>query len=199
MTFRAFATALLLTAASAAFAQAPSTTPWPSQKEGDFVIKDFRFKSGETLPALNIHYTTLGTPQRNAPGDVTNAVILLHGTSSSGKAWLMPSLADELFASGQPLDAARYFIVLPDGIGRGGSSKPSDGLRAKFPHYRYDDMVESEHQLITKGLGIKHLRLVMGSSMGGMHTWVWRYVSRSDGRADPDRQPADPDQRPQLD
>jgi len=92
MTFRAFATALLLTAASAAFAQAPSTTHWPNQKEGDFVIKDFRFKSGETLPALNIHYTTLGTPQRNASGDITNAVILLHGTSSSGKAWLMPSL-----------------------------------------------------------------------------------------------------------
>src|SRR5467141_4886616 len=176
MTFRAFATALLLTAASAAFAQAPSTTHWPSQKEGDFVIKDFRFKSGETLPALNIHYTTLGTPQRNAAGDITNAVILLHGTSSSGKAWLMPSLADELFAPGQPLDAARYFIVLPDGIGRGGSSKPSDGLKSKFPHYRYEDIVASEYRLITEGLGIKHLRLVLGSSMGGMHTWMWGYT-----------------------
>src|SRR5215470_7219 len=176
MTFRAFATALLLTAAPAAFAQAPAATHWPNQKEGDFVIKDFRFKSGETLPVLNIHYTTLGTPQRNASGDITNAVILLHGTSSSGKAWLMPSLADELFAPGQPLDAARYFIVLPDGIGRGGSSKPSDGLKGKFPHYRYEDIVASEYRLITEGLGIKHLRLVMGSSMGGMHTWVWGYM-----------------------
>src|SRR5260370_27674086 len=176
MTFRAFATALLLTAAPAAFAQAPSTTHWLSQKEGDFVIKDFRFKSGETLPVLNIHYTTLGTPQRNASGDITNAVILLHGTSSSGKAWLMPSLADELFAPGQPLDAARYFIVLPDGIGRGGSSNPSDGLKGKFPHYRYQDIVASEYRLVTPGPGIKHLRLVMGSSMGGMHTWIVGYT-----------------------
>ena len=154
MTFRAAATALLLTIAPAAFAQAPSTTHWPNQKEGDFVIKDFRFKSGEILPVLNVHYTTLGTPQRNASGDIANAVILLHGTSSSGKAWLMPSLADELFASGQPLDAARYFIVLPDGIGRGGSSKPSDGLKDNFPHYRYEDIVTSEYRLITEGLEI---------------------------------------------
>src|SRR5260370_3284191 len=176
MTFRAFATALLLTGASAAVAQAASVTHGLSQKEGDFVIKDFRFKSGETLPVLNIHYTTLGTPQRNASGDISNAVILLHGTSSSGKAWLMPSLADELFAPGQPLDAARYFIVLPDGIGRGGSSKPSDGLKGKFPHYRYQDIVASEYRLVTPGPGIKHLRLVMGSSMGGMHTWIVGYT-----------------------
>jgi homoserine O-acetyltransferase/O-succinyltransferase len=176
MTFRAIAAALMLTAAPAAFAQAPSTTHWPNQKEGDFVIVDFRFKSGETLPALNIHYTTLGTPLRNASGEVSNAVILLHGTSSSGKAWLMPSLADELFGPGQALDAGRYFIVLPDGIGRGGSSKPSDGLKGNFPHYRYADIVESEYRLITEGLGIKHLRLVMGSSMGGMHTFMWGYT-----------------------
>jgi homoserine O-acetyltransferase/O-succinyltransferase len=108
MTFGAIAVALMLTPAPAAFAQAPPTTHWPNQKEGDFVIEDFRFKSGETLPALNIHYTTLGTPLRSASGEVSNAVILLHGTSSSGKAWLMPSLADELFAPGQALDAARY-------------------------------------------------------------------------------------------
>ena len=106
MTFRALAATLLVMAASPAFAQAPSTTHWPNQKEGDFVINDFRFKSGETLPSLNIHYTVLGTPKRNAAGDIVNAVILLHGTSSSGKAWLMPSLADELFAPGQALDAA---------------------------------------------------------------------------------------------
>src|SRR5262250_2868407 len=162
MTFRALAAAVLLIAAPAAFAQAPSTTHWPNQQEGDFVIKDFRFKSGETLPALNIHYTTLGTPQRNAAGEITNAVILLHGTSSTGKAWLMPSLADELFAPGAALDATRYFIVLPDGIGRGGSSKPSDGLKAKFPHYRYADIVRATHQLLTQHLGVDHLRLVMG-------------------------------------
>ncbi|HWN51134.1 MAG TPA: alpha/beta fold hydrolase [Xanthobacteraceae bacterium] len=176
MTFRALTAALLLIGVPAAFAQAPSTTHWPNQKDGDFVIKDFRFKSGETLPSLNIHYTTLGTPKRNTAGDITNAVILLHGTSSSGKARLMPSLADELFAPGQALDAAQYFIVLPDGIGRGGSSKPSDGLKGKFPHYRYEDIVASEHQLLTEGLGVKHLRLVMGSSMGGMHTWMWGYT-----------------------
>jgi homoserine O-acetyltransferase len=182
MIFRTFATALLLTITPvfaigpAAFAQTPSTTQWPNQKEGDFVIKDFRFKSGETLPALNVHYMTLGTPERNAAGDITNAVILLHGTSSSGKAWLMPSLGDELFAPGQALDVARYFIVIPDGIGRGGSSKPSDGLKGNFPHYRYEDIVSSEYRLLTEGLGIKHLRLVMGSSMGGMHTWMWGYT-----------------------
>src|SRR5262249_7405917 len=176
MRFRALATALAFASTSAVFAQAPATAQWPNQKEGDFVIRDFRFKSGETLQVLNIHYTTLGTPQRNAAGDIVNAVILLHGTSSSGKAWLMPSLADELFAPGQPLDAARYFIVLPDGIGRGGSSKPSDGLKGNFPHYRYDDIVASEYRLVTEGLGIKHLRLVMGSSMGGMHTWMWGYT-----------------------
>jgi homoserine O-acetyltransferase/O-succinyltransferase len=173
MIMRALAAAALLAlAATSASAQAP----WPNQHEDDFRIKDFRFKSGETLAELKLHYTTLGTPRRNAAGDITNAVILLHGTSSDGKAWLMPSLADELFVAGAPLDAAQYFIVLPDGIGRGGSSKPSDGLKAKFPHYRYDDIVASEHQLITEGLGIKHLRLVMGSSMGAMHTWMWGYM-----------------------
>jgi homoserine O-acetyltransferase len=170
--FAAFSAAFLAVAAPSTLAQ----TSWPNQQEGDFLIKDFRFKSGETIAELKLHYTTLGTPRRNAAGDITNAVILLHGTSSDGKAWLIHSLADELFSAGAPLDAAQYFIVLPDGIGRGGSSKPSDGLRANFPHYRYDDIVASEHQLITEGLGIKHLRLVMGSSMGGMHTWMWGYM-----------------------
>jgi homoserine O-acetyltransferase/O-succinyltransferase len=170
--FAAFSAAFLAVAAPPALAQ----TSWPNQHEGDFLIKDFRFKSGETIAELKLHYTTLGTPRRNAAGDITNAVILLHGTSSDGKAWLIHSLADELFSAGAPLDAAQYFIILPDGIGRGGSSKPSDGLRANFPHYRYDDIVASEHQLITEGLGIKHLRLVMGSSMGGMHTWMWGYM-----------------------
>jgi homoserine O-acetyltransferase len=172
MLIRALAVALLAFSASPALAQ----TQWPNQREADYLIKDFRFKSGETLAELKLHYTTLGTPQRNAAGEINNAVILLHGTSSTGKAWLMPSLADELFAPGAALDATRYFIVLPDGIGRGGSSKPSDALKAKFPHYRYEDIVAAEHQLITEGLGIKHLRLVMGSSMGGMHTWMWGYM-----------------------
>ena len=163
----------LLALAASAHAQ---TRTWPNQQEGDFIIKDFHFKSGETLPELKQHYTTLGTPKRNAAGDIVNAVILLHGTSSNGKIWFIPSLADELFAPGELLDASQYFIVLPDGIGRGGSSKPSDGLKAKFPHYRYEDMIAAEHQLLVQHLGIKHLRLVLGSSMGGMHTWMWGYM-----------------------
>jgi homoserine O-acetyltransferase len=146
---------------------------WPNQREGDFVLKDYVFESGETLPELKLHDTTLGTPRRNAAGEIDNAVLLLHGTSGTGKNWLLPSLADELFGAGQPLDAARYFIVMPDGIGRGGSSKPSDGLRAKFPHYRYRDIIASQHRLLTEHLGIRHLRLVLGSSMGGMQCWMW--------------------------
>jgi len=152
---------------------APAQTSWPDQREGDFVIRNFSFASGEVLPELKLHYTTLGTPRRNAAGEIENAVLLLHGTSSTGKMWLTPSLADELFAPGQPLDAARYYVILPDGIGRGGSSKPSDGLRARFPHYRYHDMIETQRRLLVEGLGVKHLRLVAGASMGGMHTWMW--------------------------
>jgi homoserine O-acetyltransferase len=125
------------------------------------------------MPELRIHYTTLGTAKKNAAGEIVNGVVLLHGTSGTGQNWLLPSLADELYGEGQPLDAARYFIIMPDGIGRGGSSKPSDGLRMKFPHYRYRDIVESEYRLATEGLGVKHLRLVLGSSMGGMHVWMW--------------------------
>jgi len=134
---------VVLAAAVPAAAQAA----WPNQSEGDFVLKDFGFESGEKLAELNQHYTVLGTPHRNAAGEIDNAVLLLHGTSGTGKNWLMPSLADELFAAGQPLDASKYFIVMPDGIGRGGSSKPSDGLRARFPHYRYADMVDLQHRL----------------------------------------------------
>src|SRR5947208_2256310 len=160
-----------LLACSLMVSAAAAQTTWPNQREGDFLIKDYRFASGETLPELKLHYTVLGTPLRNRAGDIVNGVLLLHGTSGTGRNWLMPSLADELFGPGQPLDAARYFIILPDGIGRGGSSKPSDGLRAKFPHYRYRDIIESEHRLVTEHLGIHHLRLVLGSSMGGMHTW----------------------------
>jgi homoserine O-acetyltransferase len=161
--------AVLLLIASPALAQ----TNWPNQREGDVVFTDFGFASGERLSGLKLHYLTLGTERRNAAGDVVNAVLLLHGTSGTSKNWLVPSLADELFAPGAPLDAEKYFIVIPDGIGRGGSSKPSDGLRMKFPHYRYGDMVAATHRLLTERLGIKHLTLVLGTSMGGMQTWMW--------------------------
>jgi homoserine O-acetyltransferase/O-succinyltransferase len=165
--------ALSLVMPVAALAQAAKETAWPNQREGDFIIKDYRFASDETLPELKVHYTTLGTAKRNAAGEIVNGVLLLHGTSGTSKNWLLPSLADELFGPGQPLDASQYFIVLPDGVGRGGSSKPSDGLRAKFPHYRYRDIVATEHRMLTEGLNVRHLRLVLGSSMGGMHTWMW--------------------------
>jgi homoserine O-acetyltransferase len=162
---------------------ASAQTSWPNQREADYRIKDFRFADGETMPELKLHYTTLGAAKKNAAGEITNAVVLLHGTSGSSKNWLLPSLANELFEKGQPLDTAEFFIILPDAIGVGGSSKPSDGLRAKFPHYRYRDIVEAEHRLVTEALGIKHLRLVMGSSMGGMQTWMWgeMYPALMDG------------------
>src|SRR5215467_4257406 len=143
---RILATLFLLALAAPVFAEAALS----GQREGDLVLKDFRFASGEVLPELKLHYLTLGTPQRNAAGAIVNAVLLLHGTSGTSRNWLQPTLADELFAPGAPLDAARYFIVIPDGIGRGGSSKPSDGLRAKFPHYRYVDMVIATHRLLTE-------------------------------------------------
>jgi homoserine O-acetyltransferase len=165
--------ALLVLGLALSALPASAQTAWPNQHEADFTIRDFHFADGETLPELRQHYTTLGTPRRNAAGDIVNAVVLLHGTSGSGKSWMMPSLANELFEKGQPLDASEYYIVIPDSIGTGGSSKPSDGLRGKFPHYRYHDIVASEHRLVTEGLGLKHLRLVMGSSMGGMQTWMW--------------------------
>lgn len=148
-------------------------TTLPNRQEGDFVLADYVFASGETLPELKLHYTTAGLPHRDAAGEIDNAVLLLHGTSGTGRNWLLPSLADELFGAGQPLDAARHYLVMPDGIGRGGSSKPSDGLRTKFPHYRYRDIVASQYRLLTEQLGIRHLRLVLGSSMGGMHCWMW--------------------------
>src|SRR5437899_2671386 len=146
---------------------------WPNYQEGDFVIRNYKFRSGETLPELNLRYRTLGTAKRNAAGRIVNGVLLLQGNTGTGANWLRPGLADELFARGQPLDAAEYFMIMPDAIGRGGSSKPSDGLKGKFPHYRYRDMVESGYRLITKGLDVAHLRLIIGSSMGGMHAWMW--------------------------
>jgi homoserine O-acetyltransferase len=141
--------------------------------EGDFIARDFRFRTGETLPALKLHYLTLGRPARDARGEVTNAVLILHGTGGTGRQFLARQFADVLFGPGAPLDTTRHYIILPDGIGHGRSSKPSDSLRTRFPHYGYDDMVEAHHRLVTEHLGVRHLRLVMGTSMGGMHTWVW--------------------------
>jgi homoserine O-acetyltransferase/O-succinyltransferase len=146
---------------------------WPNYREDDFVIKDYRFASGEVLPELRLHYRTMGVERRDAAGRITNGVLLLQGNTGTGANWLRPSLADELYGPGQPLDATQYFLIMQDAIGRGGSSKPSDGLRGDFPHYRYRDMVESGHRFITEGLGVGHLRLVIGSSMGGMHAWMW--------------------------
>jgi homoserine O-acetyltransferase/O-succinyltransferase len=140
---------------------------YPAPAESDFDMRGFRFKSGETLRDLRIHYTTLGTLQ----GD--NAVLIMHGTGGSGKGFLTDQFAGVLFGAGQLLDATRYYIVLPDAIGHGKSSRPSDSLRDRFPHYDYDDMVTADYRLLTEGLGIKHLRLVMGTSMGGMQTWIW--------------------------
>jgi homoserine O-acetyltransferase len=145
----------------------------PAPQEGQYVIRDFHFQSGETLPELRLHYTTLGQPARDAGGRVTNAVFILHGTGGSGRQFLQPQFADVLFGPGQLLDANRYYIILPDNIGHGKSSKPSDGLHAKFPHYDYADMVAAQHELLTKGVGVNHLRLILGTSMGCMHSWMW--------------------------
>jgi homoserine O-acetyltransferase/O-succinyltransferase len=141
--------------------------------EGDYVAHDFHFKSGETMAELRVHYTTLGKPARDANGRTTNAVLIMHGTGGSGHSLLNDVFAGVLFGPGELLDANRYFIILPDDIGHGKSSKPSDGLHARFPHYDYDDMVAAEHELVEKGLGVNHLRLVMGTSMGCMHSFVW--------------------------
>jgi homoserine O-acetyltransferase len=152
---------------------APATAQTPVPVEADYVAKDFRFQTGESLPSLTLHYRTLGTPRRDAAGVVRNAVLLLHGTGGSGAGFLSRTFGGELFGPGQLLDASRYFIVLPDGIGHGKSSKPSDGLRARFPKYTYDDMVRAQHLMLTEGLNVNHLKLVLGTSMGAMHCWVW--------------------------
>jgi homoserine O-acetyltransferase len=140
---------------------------------GDFKVKDFTFASGEKLPELGIHYMTLGKPQRDAAGHVTNAVLIMHGTTGSGQQFARKQFADTVFGPGQVLDLTRWYVILPDDIGHGGSSKPSDGLHARFPRYGYRDMVEAEHALVTQGLGVDHLALVMGTSMGCMHSWMW--------------------------
>jgi homoserine O-acetyltransferase len=146
---------------------------YPEPKSAEYVLRDVRFASGESLGEVRLHYRTLGAPRRDGAGVVRNAVLILHGTTGSGANFLRPEFAGELFGPGQPLDAGRFFLILPDNIGHGRSSKPSDGLRARFPRYGYRDMIEAQHRLLTEGLKVNHLRLVMGTSMGGMHTWLW--------------------------
>ena len=149
-------------------------------REGDYVARNFKFASGDSLAELRIHYTTLGTPRRDANGIVRNAVLMLHGTTGSGTGLVRPM--SSLFAPGELLDTTTHYVVFPDGIGHGKSSKPSDGLRMRFPKYTYDDMVDAQHRLLTEGLGVRHLRLIMGTSMGCMHAWVWgeRYADFAD-------------------
>jgi homoserine O-acetyltransferase/O-succinyltransferase len=161
--------ALLLAATGSAHPQASS----PATTEGDFVVHNFKFHSGQSLPDVRLHYTTLGKPQLDSQGHTTNAVLILHGTGGTGHQFLAPYFAGELFGPGQLLDATRYFIVLPDGVGHGKSSKPSDGMHAHFPQYDYDDMVALHYKLLNEGLGVNHLRLVFGTSMGCMHSFVW--------------------------
>ncbi len=167
-TIRIFA--LLLSVSARSFA---SGSDYPAPTEGDHTIRDFKFASGETLPELRLHYRMLGKPEKDAQGKTTNAVLIMHGTTGSGAQFIRPEFAGELFGKDQPLDTTKFFIVLPDGIGHGKSNKPSDGMHAKFPHYGYLDLIEAQYRLLTEGLGVNHARLVMGTSMGGMHTWLW--------------------------
>ena len=153
-------------------AQTPQA-PSPAVEEHDVLLKNFSFTSGQSLPELRIHYRTVGEMRRDAQGKVTNAVLILHGTTGSGAQFIRPEFSGALFGKGQVLDSGKYFIVLPDGIGHGRSSKPSDGLHARFPRYGYLDMVEAQRRMLTEGPGITHLRLILGTSMGGMQTWLW--------------------------
>ena len=139
---------------------------YPAPKQGDWIAKDFKFRTGETMPALRMHYATVGEPSGQP-------VLVLHGSGRSAATMLTATFAGELFGPGQPLDAAKYYIIIPDSVGHGQSSKPSDGMKTAFPKYDYEDMVEAQYRLVSEGLGIKHLRLVIGNSMGGMHTWLW--------------------------
>jgi homoserine O-acetyltransferase len=177
----------LVAAVSAAFAliaSAAFAADYPAPKQGDWVAKDFRFHSGETMPELRLHYTTIGEP-------TGQPVLVLHGSGQSGAAMLTPTFAGELFGTGQPLDATKYFIIIPDGIGHGKSSKPSDGMKTAFPKYNYEDMVDAQHRLVKEGLGVRHLRLVIGNSMGGMHSWIWgvKYPDMMDALAPMASQP----------
>jgi homoserine O-acetyltransferase len=165
-------TLIALAGQAAAQTAAPPPRIWPTHEQ-DVILKDFRFGDGERLPEVRMHVTTLGSPHRNAAGEIDNAVMVLHGTGGDGKQFLRPQFADELYGPGQPLDINKYWVILPDNIGHGKSSKPSDGMRMRFPKYDYDDMVEAQHRMLTQGLGIKHMRLIMGTSMGCMMSFVW--------------------------
>ncbi|HEX3465955.1 MAG TPA: alpha/beta fold hydrolase [Candidatus Elarobacter sp.] len=171
MTFRLLAAVVLF---AASFAGAPaSAASWPAPAEGTYVVPRFTFADGETMANLRLHYVTLGTPHRNARGHVDNAVLIMHGTGGDTNQFLREQFAGVLFVPGGLLDASKYFIVIPDGIGHGKSSKPSDGMHARFPHYGYRDMVRAQHEVLVRALHVDHLRLVMGTSMGGMQTWLW--------------------------
>jgi homoserine O-acetyltransferase len=176
----------LIGAALSLAAFAAAAAEYPAPKEGAYVAKDFRFHTGEVLPELRLHYRTIGEPSGEP-------VVVLHGTSGSGASMLTPAFAGELFGAGQPLDAKRYFIILPDAIGHGKSSKPSDGLKTKFPKYNSEDMVEAQHRLLSEGLGLKRVRLIIGNSMGGMHAWLWgaKYPDYADALAPMASQPTE--------
>jgi homoserine O-acetyltransferase len=165
-------TSLLLSCALAAPAQTAAANKWPA-KDNVYVIKNFRFATGETLPELNLHYLTLGQPHRGTDGHVDNAILLLHGTGGERHTLMNPVFSDVLFGPGQPFDITKYFLILPDDIGQGDSSKPSDGLHMRFPQYDYDDMVRSQYIMLTEGMHVDHLRLILGTSMGCMQSWVW--------------------------
>ncbi len=192
MPVRALIATALLTATFPALAQEPSAH-WPGYREGDYVVTHYAFSSGETMPEVKLHYRTIGSAQRNAAGQVVNAVLLLQGNNGTGANWFRASLADELFKPDQPLDPAKYYVIMPDALGRGGSSKPSDGLKGEFPHYRYHDMVDLAHRLVTDGLKVDHLRLVIGSSLGCMQQFLWAewYPDLMDGTIGMSCQPAE--------
>jgi homoserine O-acetyltransferase/O-succinyltransferase len=158
--------ATVVSVAFALISSAASAADYPEPIQGEWVAKNFRFHTGESMPELRLHYTTIGEP-------TGQPVLMLHGSGQSGGAMLTPAFAGELFGAGQPLDATRYFIIIPDSIGHGKSSKPSDGLKTAFPKYNYEDMVDAQYRLVKEGLGVRHLRLVIGNSMGGMHSWIW--------------------------
>ncbi len=164
--FRNSCAAALVSMIFATMSFAATAADYPAPREGDFIARDFKFHSGEVMGELKLHYTTVGEP-------TGQPVLVLHGSSGSAASMLTPTFAGELFGPGQPLDAAKYYIIIPDGIGHGKSSKPSDGMKTAFPKYNYDDMVQAQLRLVQDGLGVKHLRLVIGNSMGGMHAWLW--------------------------
>src|SRR5690348_6816698 len=169
---------------SAMSAMTAIAADYPAPKQGDFIARDFKFHGGEVMAELKLHYTTVGEPSGQP-------VLVLHGSGGSAASMLTPAFAGELFGAGQPLDATKYYIIIPDGIGHGKSSKPSDGMKTAFPKYNYEDMVDAQYRLVKEGLGIKHLRLVMGNSMGGMHSWIWgtRYPNEMDALAPMAAQP----------